>query len=284
MRCRTAALIHPVTAHRQRRTHDQTYWGTGNPGPWMGDVRPGDNLYTNCNTGDGLLSPSRAERIGKRRGPRCQPPWRTWMSPVMPWTWLLSGVPRSGTSLCCRLAGDLPDTVLQPRGLRTGGGQDPTWTMKHRKQPGGTPEVNRSADHCRPARRRDGPLGKIIRKVFPRFGTQESSDRGEAGLVDRDQARTVWFYRDYVRLTGGHLKALPLLRSRAADAGLRAEDHVQRGAFELPAPCGGGLLSARARSHGFGLPRGDPGLHRQPRIPPSTTVWLPSRAPSPCSG
>ncbi len=23
-----------------------TYWGTGNPGPWMGDVRPGDNLYT----------------------------------------------------------------------------------------------------------------------------------------------------------------------------------------------------------------------------------------------
>ena len=80
------------------------------------------------------------------------------------------------------------------------------WTMKHRKQPEGTPEANRSADHCRPARRRDGPLGKIIRKVFPRFGTQESSDRGEAGLVDRDQARTVWFYRDYVRLTGGHLK------------------------------------------------------------------------------
>jgi alcohol dehydrogenase (cytochrome c) len=25
----------------------QTYWGTGNPGPWTGDVRPGDNLYTN---------------------------------------------------------------------------------------------------------------------------------------------------------------------------------------------------------------------------------------------
>ena len=23
-----------------------TYWGTGNPGPWMGDKRPGDNLYT----------------------------------------------------------------------------------------------------------------------------------------------------------------------------------------------------------------------------------------------
>ncbi len=24
-----------------------TYWGTGNPGPWIGDMRPGDNLYTN---------------------------------------------------------------------------------------------------------------------------------------------------------------------------------------------------------------------------------------------
>jgi alcohol dehydrogenase (cytochrome c) len=23
------------------------YWGTGNPGPWMGDQRPGDNLYSN---------------------------------------------------------------------------------------------------------------------------------------------------------------------------------------------------------------------------------------------
>ena len=24
-----------------------TYWGTGNAGPWMGDQRTGDNLYTN---------------------------------------------------------------------------------------------------------------------------------------------------------------------------------------------------------------------------------------------
>ena len=30
---------------------------------------------------------------------------------LMPRTWLLSGIPRSGTSLSCRLAGDLPDTV-----------------------------------------------------------------------------------------------------------------------------------------------------------------------------
>ena len=29
----------------------------------------------------------------------------------MPRDWLLSGIPRSGTSLSCRLAGDLPDTV-----------------------------------------------------------------------------------------------------------------------------------------------------------------------------
>lgn len=26
---------------------NQTYWGVGNPGPWLGDQRPGDNLYTN---------------------------------------------------------------------------------------------------------------------------------------------------------------------------------------------------------------------------------------------
>ena len=26
---------------------NMTFWGTGNPGPWIGDQRPGDNLYTN---------------------------------------------------------------------------------------------------------------------------------------------------------------------------------------------------------------------------------------------
>jgi alcohol dehydrogenase (cytochrome c) len=26
---------------------NQVYWGTGNPGPWIGDARPGDNLFTN---------------------------------------------------------------------------------------------------------------------------------------------------------------------------------------------------------------------------------------------
>ena len=33
-------------------------------------------------------------------------------------TWLLSGVPRSGTSLCCRLAGNLPDTVALSEPIR----------------------------------------------------------------------------------------------------------------------------------------------------------------------
>ncbi|MDD9984605.1 MAG: hypothetical protein OXU81_25135 [Gammaproteobacteria bacterium] len=36
----------------------------------------------------------------------------------MPRTWLLSGVPRSGTSLCCRLAGGLPDTVALSEPIR----------------------------------------------------------------------------------------------------------------------------------------------------------------------
>ena len=33
-------------------------------------------------------------------------------------TWLLSGIPRSGTSLCCRLAGELPDTVALSEPIR----------------------------------------------------------------------------------------------------------------------------------------------------------------------
>ena len=33
------------------------------------------------------------------------------MKSTMSQTWLLSGVPRSGTSLCCRLAGALPNPV-----------------------------------------------------------------------------------------------------------------------------------------------------------------------------
>ena len=33
-------------------------------------------------------------------------------------TWLLSGVPRSGTSLCCRLAGELPDMVALSEPIR----------------------------------------------------------------------------------------------------------------------------------------------------------------------
>ena len=43
---------------------------------------------------------------------------RARLSPAVPRTWLLSGVPRSGTSLCCRLAGALPDTVTLSEPIR----------------------------------------------------------------------------------------------------------------------------------------------------------------------
>ena len=48
------------------------------------------------------------------------------MNRVLPRTWLLSGVPRSGTSLCCRLAGALPDTVAlsEPIRRKAFGGMD----------------------------------------------------------------------------------------------------------------------------------------------------------------
>ena len=48
------------------------------------------------------------------------------MRSVTPRTWLLSGVPRSGTSLCCRLAGNLPDTVAlsEPIRRKAFGGMD----------------------------------------------------------------------------------------------------------------------------------------------------------------
>ena len=37
-----------------------TYWGTGNAGPWIGDQRPGDNLYTNSVIAlDALVHPGR---------------------------------------------------------------------------------------------------------------------------------------------------------------------------------------------------------------------------------
>ena len=50
------------------------------------------------------------------------------------------------------------------------------------------------------------PLAKIIRKVAPQFGKQLPGVRRLDGGVDGVQARAVWFYRDYVRLYGGHLK------------------------------------------------------------------------------
>ena len=46
---------------------------------------------------------------------------KTAVSP--PRTWLLSGIPRSGTSLCCRLAGELPDWVALAEPLRLDHGE-----------------------------------------------------------------------------------------------------------------------------------------------------------------
>ena len=48
--------------------------------------------------------------------------------------------------------------------------------------------------------------GNVIRKEFRRFSTRFSGGRGVNACVDRDRARTVWFYRDYLRLAGGHVK------------------------------------------------------------------------------
>ena len=55
-----------------------------------------------------------------------RPAERIRMNSMVPRTWLLSGVPRSGTSLCCRLAGDLPDTVAlsEPIRRKAFGGMD----------------------------------------------------------------------------------------------------------------------------------------------------------------
>ena len=44
-------------------------------------------------------------------------------APPPPRTWLLSGIPRSGTSLCCRLAGELPDWIALAEPLRLDHGE-----------------------------------------------------------------------------------------------------------------------------------------------------------------
>ena len=51
------------------RQTNLTFWGTGNPGPWMGDKRPGDNLYTTS-----VMALDAAS--GKTQGPLPVPPER----------------------------------------------------------------------------------------------------------------------------------------------------------------------------------------------------------------
>ena len=111
-------------------------------------------------------------------------------------SWLLSGVPRSGTSLCCRLAGDLPDVVAlsEPIRYREYGGMDrpPSAAARIRDfadetrerlraerrapsvQVGGRLDDNRTASHLTDAglRRLRGGWGEIeIRKpLTDRFG------------------------------------------------------------------------------------------------------------------
>ena len=66
--------------------------------------------------------------------------------------------------------------------------------------------IDGSAGHGAPLRRRFGHFDNIVEEVLLQFGTHTSSDRGVNGFVVWDQTRTVWFYRDYVRLYGGHVK------------------------------------------------------------------------------
>ena len=55
-------------------------------------------------------------------------------------------------------------------------------------------------------RGRDGPFGTITPGTVPRIGKQPSSGRRASTDMDTEQARAVWFYRDYARFAGGHLK------------------------------------------------------------------------------
>ena len=74
---------------------------------------------------------------------------------------------------------------------------------------GETPEVNRKKPErgpLLPCAVRLLTLWKIIRKAFPRSGMDRLDDRGANGSVTRGQARTVWFYREYKGLFGGHVK------------------------------------------------------------------------------
>ena len=78
--------------------------------------------------------------------------------------------------------------------------------MNYRKMTGSTRKAEASAESGTPARKCYETFGNIVRNVFAQFSIQKTDDRAGNGRLERERSRTVWFYRDYVYLTGGHLK------------------------------------------------------------------------------
>ena len=110
-------------------------------------------------------------------------------------------------------------------------------------------------------------------------GLRRAAPSGHDCWLQESRARPGAFRATGSERTGHRL--LTEFLDRDTFLGLLTDEPNRR----LPAPPGGGLLSAGARSHGFGLSRGDSGLHRKSRLLPPRTriVWWPGTTPSPCS-
>ena len=143
------------------------------------------------------------------------------------------------------------DSVLQPRGLRTGGRQHPKQTMNAGRRTGPAREINVDAEYRDPMRRHYGPFGDFIRTVFSRFGAQTVRDHGVDGCVNREQARQVWFHRTFMGLSGGHLKhshyfdhvlRMPGFTPRISFSGDTWNESVARGRQRLW-PAGVGVIA-----------------------------------------
>ena len=98
-------------------------------------------------------------------------------------------------------------------------------------------------------------------------------DGSPAGYDARPVPVTIAGYKrpELARALSGRLRAAGI-EHRLLDAVHRSRRLPRAARGEpgrgLPAPRGGGLLPARARGHGRGRRRGDPGLHRQPGLLP----------------